>query len=75
MVGHVNNGDGTNSGQGRAMRASGAVADIALLLEGTYPYVRGGVSAWVHQIISGLPEIRFAVIFIGGDQKMYGPAQ
>ncbi|MDE2365388.1 MAG: GT4 family glycosyltransferase PelF [Betaproteobacteria bacterium] len=51
------------------------VADIALLLEGTYPYIRGGVSSWVHQIISGLPEIRFAVIFIGGTQEMYGPAQ
>jgi polysaccharide biosynthesis protein PelF len=51
------------------------VADIALLLEGTYPYIRGGVSSWVHQIISGLPEIRFAVIFIGGTQEMYGSAQ
>ncbi|HEX8873875.1 MAG TPA: GT4 family glycosyltransferase PelF [Nitrosospira sp.] len=51
------------------------VADIALLLEGTYPYIRGGVSSWVHQIISGLPEIRFAVIFIGGTQEMYGPMQ
>jgi glycosyltransferase involved in cell wall biosynthesis len=51
------------------------VADIALLLEGTYPYIRGGVSAWVHQIISGLPEIRFAVIFIGGEKTMYGAAQ
>ncbi len=55
--------------------AGSAVADIALLLEGTYPYIRGGVSSWVHQIISGLPEIRFAIIFIGGTQEMYGPAQ
>ena len=29
-------------------------ADIALLLEGTYPFIRGGVSSWVHQIITGL---------------------
>ena len=34
-----------------------------------------GVSAWVHQIISGLPDISFAIIFIGGEQEMYGPAQ
>lgn len=54
---------------------SQSVADIALLLEGTYPYVRGGVSSWVHQIITGLPELRFAVIFIGGDPSMYGEAQ
>ena len=52
-----------------------AVADIALLLEGTYPFVRGGVSSWVHQIISGLPEFRFAVIFIGGEPALYGKAQ
>lgn len=51
------------------------VADIALLLEGTYPFVRGGVSSWVHQIISGLPEFRFAVIFIGGEPSLYGKAQ
>lgn len=51
------------------------MADIALLLEGTYPYVRGGVSSWVHQIISGLPEFRFAVIFIGGQREMYGSVQ
>ncbi len=51
------------------------VADIALLLEGTYPYVRGGVSSWVHQIISGLPHIRFAVIFIGGEPELYGDIQ
>ena len=56
-------------------RAGETVADIALLLEGTYPYIRGGVSAWVHQIISGLPEIRFAIVFIGGEETMYGPAQ
>jgi glycosyltransferase involved in cell wall biosynthesis len=55
--------------------AGSTVADIALLLEGTYPYIRGGVSSWVHQIISGLPEIRFAIIFIGGTQEMYGPVQ
>lgn len=51
------------------------VADVALLLEGTYPFVRGGVSSWVHQIISGLPELRFAVIFIGGEPSLYGKAQ
>src|SRR5206468_1935910 len=25
-------------------------ADVALLLEGTYPFVSGGVSSWVHQL-------------------------
>lgn len=41
------------------------IADIALLLEGTYPFIRGGVSSWVHQMISGLPEYRFALVFLG----------
>ncbi|MGR5142112.1 GT4 family glycosyltransferase PelF [Photobacterium sp. DNB23_23_1] len=45
--------------------------DVCLLLEGTYPYVRGGVSSWVHQIISGLPEYRFHLIFLGGHPDFY----
>ncbi len=47
------------------------IADIALMLEGTYPYVRGGVSSWVHQIISGLPQYTFALIFLGGQRENY----
>ncbi|MGH7349685.1 MAG: GT4 family glycosyltransferase PelF, partial [Candidatus Rokuibacteriota bacterium] len=35
-----------------------------LILEGTYPYVTGGVSAWIHQLIRALPEIRFAIFHI-----------
>lgn len=46
-------------------------ADICLLLEGTYPYVRGGVSSWVHQIITKLPELTFSLIFLGGSRKDY----
>ena len=37
--------------------AGDGVADVGLLLEGTYPYVSGGVSTWVHEIISGFPEL------------------
>ncbi|MBR9872391.1 MAG: DUF3492 domain-containing protein [Gammaproteobacteria bacterium] len=51
------------------------IADITLLLEGTYPFVRGGVSSWVHQIISGLPQYRFSLIFLGGDRSHYGEQQ
>ncbi|MGE4159934.1 MAG: GT4 family glycosyltransferase PelF, partial [Planctomycetota bacterium] len=40
-------------------------SDVCLLLEGTYPYVSGGVSSWVHQLIKGLPDIRFSLAFIG----------
>ncbi|QAY82650.1 Glycosyl transferases group 1 [Pseudomonas arsenicoxydans] len=47
------------------------VADICLLLEGTWPYVRGGVSSWIHQMILGLPELTFSVMFIGGQRHAY----
>jgi len=40
-------------------------ADVCLILEGTYPYVQGGVSSWVHQIITELKDIRFALLFLG----------
>lgn len=45
--------------------------DICLLLEGTYPYVRGGVSSWVHQIIQGLPQYNFYLVFLGGEANAY----
>lgn len=50
-------------------------ADVTLLLEGTYPFIRGGVSSWVHQIITGLPEYTFSLVFLGGDPSHYGPQQ
>ncbi len=46
--------------------------DIALLLEGTYPYVSGGVSSWVNQIIHAFPDYTFGVVFIGGQPEEYG---
>ena len=47
-------------------------ADICLLLEGTFPFVSGGVSSWVDQIIRAFPEIRFAIVFIGSRAEDYG---
>jgi hypothetical protein len=46
-------------------------ADIALLLEGTFPYVSGGVSSWVNQIIRAYPEYRFAIVFLGSRREDY----
>ncbi len=46
-------------------------ADICLLLEGTFPYVRGGVSTWVKQIIEGMPELTFSIIFLGAHDGDY----
>jgi glycosyltransferase involved in cell wall biosynthesis len=50
-----------------------AEVDVLLLLEGTFPYVSGGVSSWVDQIIRGFPQIRFGAIFIGSRPEDYGP--
>ena len=41
------------------------------MLEGTYPFVLGGVSAWVDQIIKGLPDLKFALFFLGSAKADY----
>lgn len=46
--------------------------DVLLLLEGTFPFVTGGVSSWVNQIIRGFPDIRFGAIFLGSRPEDYG---
>lgn len=46
--------------------------DVLIIGEGTYPYIRGGVSSWIHQLISGLQEFNFGVLFIGSRRKDYG---
>ncbi|HVJ91664.1 MAG TPA: GT4 family glycosyltransferase PelF, partial [Labilithrix sp.] len=56
---------------GGPVLAQGGSADVTLLLEGTYPFVSGGVSSWVHQIVRGLPDLRFALVFIGGNPESY----
>ncbi len=43
--------------------------DVCLILEGTYPYIRGGVSSWVHQVLTEVPELTFSIFFIGSSKK------
>ncbi len=47
--------------------------DILIPCEGTYPYVRGGVSSWIAQLITGMPQYRFGIVFIGSVQADYSP--
>ncbi|HVK72458.1 MAG TPA: GT4 family glycosyltransferase PelF [Kofleriaceae bacterium] len=47
-------------------------AEVTLVLEGTYPYVAGGVSAWVHQILCAYPARKFALLHIGPHAGAYG---
>jgi len=41
------------------------MTDVALIVEGSYPYVTGGVSAWTQQLIEGLPGVSFSVVHLG----------
>jgi polysaccharide biosynthesis protein PelF len=43
---------------------------VCLILEGTYPFVTGGVSAWVHDLIQGLPDIDFVLYSISPKRNL-----
>ena len=38
--------------------------DICMILEGTYPFVHGGVSTWVHDLIVNLADFNFYLVCI-----------
>jgi len=46
--------------------------DVLIIAEGTYPYIRGGVSSWIHDLVSNLPELNFGVAFLGSRREDYG---
>ncbi|MEO2069108.1 MAG: GT4 family glycosyltransferase PelF [Desulfurobacteriaceae bacterium] len=46
--------------------------DILIIAEGTYPFVRGGVSSWIRDLINGLSEFNFGVVFVGSRKEDYG---
>lgn len=39
-------------------------ADVCMILEGTYPYVSGGVSSWVHELIRNQSDLNFHLVCI-----------
>ncbi|MFQ5963618.1 MAG: GT4 family glycosyltransferase PelF [Candidatus Scalinduaceae bacterium] len=45
------------------------IYDVCLLLEGSYPFVAGGVSRWMHFLIKSLPEINFIAVCISTSSK------
>lgn len=45
---------------------------ICLILEGSYPYVHGGVSTWMHQYIQNMPQHEFVLWVIGAKSKSKG---
>lgn len=44
-------------------------SDICIITEGTYPYVMGGVSTWIAQIIESMPDLKFSVLNISASRK------
>lgn len=51
--------------------------DVALVMESTYPYLKGGVSAVVHDIVEGNQDLTFGIIHITWDsaaphEDLYG---
>lgn len=45
------------------------MAVICIICEGAYPYVVGGVSSWVHDLITSNPEHKFKLLCIIPNQK------
>ena len=45
---------------------------ICLILEGCYPYVRGGVSSWAHNYIRAMPEHEFVLWTVDAQSERQG---
>lgn len=44
------------------MKGEHREADVCMVLEGTYPFVAGGVSSWTHDLIRNLPHLSFHLL-------------
>lgn len=44
------------------VRAQYETADVCLIVEGAYPYVAGGVSSWIDQLLRAHSELRFHIL-------------
>jgi polysaccharide biosynthesis protein PelF len=45
---------------------------ICIIAEGSYPYINGGVSSWIHNLISNMPEHEFIIYSIGAQGSSKG---
>lgn len=45
---------------------------ICFICEGSYPYVAGGVSSWLHDLIKKMPENEVVIWAIGANESMKG---
>ena len=49
--------------------------DVAIYVEGTYPFQIGGVSSAIHGIIEGLPDVRFGIVHLAWTSETTGEMQ
>ncbi len=47
------------------------MAKICLICEGSYPYVVGGVSSWIHDLIKSNPEHEFVIVSIAPNDPAF----
>ncbi|MEW4372296.1 GT4 family glycosyltransferase PelF [Paenibacillus kandeliae] len=45
---------------------------ICIVAEGSYPYVTGGVSSWIHSLARNMPEHEFVIYAIAAERKQQG---
>ena len=50
-------------------RSGGVKSDICLILEGSYPYVAGGVSTWTHDLIKAQAPLTFSIVALTADDR------
>ncbi|MCO4781647.1 MAG: GT4 family glycosyltransferase PelF [Candidatus Cloacimonetes bacterium] len=45
------------------------IADVTFIIEGSYPYVSGGVASWCHQLVCNMPDIQFDLVILQATSK------
>ena len=70
-------GHPTPRGPATPARPTRPATDVCLIVEGCYPFVRGGVSAWVDWLMRGQPGLSFSMVSIwplaSGQAPAYEP--
>lgn len=45
---------------------------VCMILEGSYPYVHGGISSWAHNLFKDMPDVEFVLWCIGAKEEDRG---
>jgi len=45
------------------------IADICLFVEGAYPYISGGVSSWIRDLLSHFTDLTFSIVHIAASRS------